>query len=126
MQKDASPKTILSNAVDNSKPNVELFFEGFYGKIRKGILQYPKPRPNVEVLIKTNNEKNMSKNDFKRFLNELKTLTFVGHHENIVGLIAAWTRDIAQGRLLNYTKLQNLINQKILLHHECLVLHTKN
>lgn len=50
----------------------------------------------MEVFIKKN-KKNLNKEEFKRFLTELKTTILVGNHENVLGLIGACTKGISEG-----------------------------
>ncbi|CAL8116306.1 unnamed protein product [Orchesella dallaii] len=93
---------------------------GTFGTVYKAILCRNTDTPNLPVAVKTTNALSTNVEHFKALLSELKVMTAIGNHKNVVNLIGACTENIkkrklyivvelcAFGNLQNYLKSQRV------------------
>ncbi|ODM94346.1 Vascular endothelial growth factor receptor 1 [Orchesella cincta] len=91
---------------------------GAFGTVYRAVLCRNIAAQNIPVAVKTTNPTSNNVEHFKALLSELKVMTIIGNHKNIVNLIGACTEDIkkrklyivvelcAFGNLQNYLKSQ--------------------
>ncbi|CAL8116303.1 unnamed protein product [Orchesella dallaii] len=72
---------------------------GTFGTVYKAILCRDRETPNLPVAVKTTNNLSTNVEHFKALLSELKVMTVIGNHENIVNLIGACTENIKKRKL---------------------------
>ncbi|CAL8116312.1 unnamed protein product [Orchesella dallaii] len=72
---------------------------GAYGTVYRALLKRKLEAEELPVAVKTTNPLFSNAEHFKVLLSELKMMTFIGDHENIVNLIGACTESIQQRKL---------------------------
>ena len=74
---------------------------GEFGIVYKGSVNDSKiinSTEQIEVAVKTTKNKT-SATILKSVLSEIKTMIYIGHHENVVGLIGAYTTELRKGKI---------------------------